>query len=64
MNKNILVLYTGADAPVLVTQLAEAIARHGSTAIMRQLGAGLYDQVLDAVAIADTVMYWPPEIGP
>lgn len=62
MSKNILILYSDDDAPVLVTQLVGTIASHGSTAVVRELRAGLYDQVLDAVAVADTVMYWPPEI--
>ncbi len=64
-NRHILVLYSGNDEPVVVTQLAEAITCLGSTAVVRNLCNGQYDNILDAVAIADTVIYWPPDnIGP
>jgi len=58
-SKTILVLYSGEDEPVTVTQLAEAIVRNGSTAVVRRLCSGQYGNVLDAVANADTVIYWP-----
>lgn len=60
-SRHILVLYSGIDAPVVATQLAEAITCLGSTAVVRQMCNGQYDKVLDAVAIADTVIYWPPD---
>lgn len=60
-NRNILVLYSGNDEPVVVRQLAESIARIGSTAVVRKMCYGQYDQVLDAVEIADTVICWPPD---
>ena len=60
-DRHILVLYAGDDEPVVATQLAEAIARLGSTATVRKMCSGQYEKVLDAVAIADTVMYWPPD---
>lgn len=63
-SRQILVLYSSNDAPVVVTQLAEAITRRGSTAVVRRLCNGQYDDVLDAVAIADTVIYWPPDKNP
>ncbi len=60
-NRKILVLYSGNDEPVVVRQLADSIARLGSTAIIRKMGDGQYDQILDAVEIVDTVIYWPPD---
>jgi hypothetical protein len=65
-NRHVLVLYSSDDAPVVVTQLAEAITRLGSTAVVRKMCNGQYDKILDAVAIADTVIYWPTDkkIGP
>lgn len=59
-SKNILVLYSSNDEPIEVAQLAQAISGLGSTATVRKLGSGEYDNVLDAVASADTVVYWPP----
>jgi len=60
-SRNILVLYSSNDEPVVVRQLAESIARLGSTAVVRKMCDGQYDQVLDAVEIADTVICWPPD---
>lgn len=60
-NRNILVLYSSEEEPVLVTQLAGAISSKGSTAVIRKLCSGQYDNILDAVAIADTVIHWPPD---
>lgn len=59
--RHILVLYSSNDEPVVVRQLAEAITSLGSTAVVRKMGNGQYDKILDAVAIADTVIYWPPD---
>lgn len=60
-DRNILVLYSSGEEPTLVTQLAEAITRKGSTAVIRKLCSGQYDSILDAVTIADTVIHWPPD---
>jgi len=60
-SRNILVLYSSDDEPVVVRQLAESIARLGSTAVVRKMCDSQYDQVLDAVEIADTVICWPPD---
>lgn len=60
-NRKILVLYSSNDEPVVVRQLADSITRLGSTAIIRKMGDGQYDQILDAVEIVDTVIYWPPD---
>lgn len=64
-SKNILVLYSGNEEPADVTQLAQAITGLGSTAVVRKMGNGVgngeYDRILDAVAMADTVIYWPPD---
>jgi hypothetical protein len=59
--QHILVLYASDDEPIAVTQLAEAIERKGSTAVVRRMCSGQYDNVLDSVAIANTVIYWPPD---
>ena len=64
MSKRILILYSGDQPPLLVTQLIGAITRHDATAVLGELRAGLYDQVLDAVALADTVMRWPQDFSP
>lgn len=62
-SKQILVLYSGNEEPADVTQLAKAITGLGSTAVVRGMGNGVgngeYDKILDAVAMADTVIYWP-----
>ena len=60
MKRQILVLHADQDEPDFVRQLAESISRHGATAVVATLFGGQYDQILDAVAIADTVIYWPP----
>lgn len=60
-SRHVLVLYAGNDEPIVVAQLAEAIARKGSTAVVRRMCSGQYDNVLDSVAIANTVIYWPPD---
>ncbi len=59
--RNILVLYSDNEAPVVVAQLAEAIARLGSTATVRKMCKGQYGNILEAVEINDTVIYWPPD---
>ena len=60
-NRKILVLYSSNDEPVVARQLADSITHLGSTAIIRKMGDGQYDQILDAVEIVDTVIYWPPD---
>jgi len=60
-DKNILVLYSSSDEPALVRQLAESITRLGSTAVVRTMHSGQYAEILDAVALADTVICWPPD---
>jgi len=59
--RNILVLYSDNEAPVVVSHLADAITRLGSIASVCKLCNSQYDQILDAVEIADTVIYWPPD---
>jgi len=58
-HRRILVLYSSSDEPMFVKQLAESITRLGSTAVVRPMHDGQYDEILDAVATADTVIYWP-----
>jgi hypothetical protein len=60
-SRKILFLYSSNDEPVVVSHLAAAITRLGSTASVCKLCYGQYDQILDAVEIADTVIYWPPD---
>ena len=60
-SRNILVLYSSNDEPVVVRQLAKSITHLGSTAVVRKMCGGQYGQILDAVEIADTVIYWPPD---
>jgi hypothetical protein len=60
-SRNILFLYSDNEAPVVVAQLAEAIARLGSNATVREMCKGQYDSILEAVEIADTVVYWSPD---
>lgn len=59
-NRQILILHPAKNDPADVTQLAESIARAGGTATVRSMHDGQYDLILDAVAVADTVLYWPP----
>jgi len=58
-SRRILVLHADKEPPLTVRQLAESITRQGSTAVVATMYDGQYDQVLDAVALADTVIYWP-----
>ena len=60
-SRKILVLHSSNDEPVVVTQLAKAITGHGSTAMVLKMSNGEYDKILDAVEIADTVIYWPSD---
>ncbi|MHB1291485.1 MAG: hypothetical protein ACYCY5_04765 [Sulfuricella sp.] len=60
-NRHILVLYSSNDEPVVVRQIAKSITRLGATAVVRTMCDGQYDKILDAVAIADAVIYWPPD---
>lgn len=61
ISQHILVLYSSNDEPAVVRQLAESINRLGSTAVTRTMHDRQYGQILDAVAIADTVVYWPTD---
>jgi len=58
-SRQILLLHSSHQEPAVVRQLAEAITRQGSSAVVCRLCHGQYDHVLDAVASADTVIYWP-----
>ncbi len=60
-NQLILLLYSSKEEPAVVKQLAESITRLGSTTVSRTMCDGQYDKILDAVEIADTVVYWPPD---
>jgi len=59
-SQHILFLYPGNDEPAIVKQLADSIRHLGSTAVSRTMCDRQYDKILDAVAIADTVIYWSP----
>jgi len=60
-SQRILILYSSSDEPAAVRQLGESITRLGSTTFSRTLHDRHYEKILDAVAIADTVVCWPPD---
>ncbi|MCX7168962.1 MAG: hypothetical protein NTY41_01375 [Proteobacteria bacterium] len=60
---NILLLHAGDDERDRVEELSAAIGRLGSNVAVENLASGDYDRILDAVARADTVIYWPAESG-
>lgn len=61
INQLILVLYSSQEEPEAVKQLTKSIIRLGSTTQTQSMFDLQYDKVLDAVATADTVIYWPQE---
>jgi hypothetical protein len=60
-NRHILVLHDDDKQPDIVTALADSITRLGSTAVVLSMHDGNYERILDAVAIADTVLCWPSD---
>jgi hypothetical protein len=60
-SRQILILHPAEAEPVAVKQLAEAIAHAGATALVSSMHDGQYDRILDAVELADAVLYWPPD---
>lgn len=59
MSTKILLLHSGEGERGRVEELAAAIVQLGSAATMEDLESGDYGRILDAVAEADTVIYWP-----
>ena len=59
MSAKILLLHSGEGERGQVEELAAAIVQLGSAATVEDLEGGAYDTILDAVAEADTVIYWP-----
>jgi len=60
--KKILILYAGADsiaAPgVRLADLADSLTGLGAQVTLRECSQN-YDEILDAVAGADSVLFWP-----
>jgi len=63
MSTNILLLHSGAGERRRVEELAAAIVKLGAKAAVEDLASGQYDRILDAVALADTVIHWPAQTG-
>lgn len=59
MSASILLLHAGNSERTRVDELAATLGRLGSRVAVKDLAGGDYDQILDAVAAADTVAYWP-----
>lgn len=59
MSATIVLLHSGNGEPGRVAELAAALGRLGSTVTVEDLASGDYDKILDAVARADTVAFWP-----
>ena len=59
MSTTILLLHAGNSERGRVDELAAALGEMGSTVVVEDLASGDYDQILDAVARADSVAFWP-----
>lgn len=59
MSANLLLLHAGNSQRARVEDLAATLTRLGSSAMVADLASGDYDQILDEVARADTVAFWP-----
>lgn len=55
--RRILILYTGDGVPGDLGALADGLAGQGAAVNLRSCDSD-YDAELDAIAAADTVMYW------
>jgi len=63
MSASILLLHAGNSERGRIDELAATLSRLGSTVAVEDLASGDYDKILDAVAKADTVVYWPAQSG-
>lgn len=59
MSARLLLIHAGDDERGRVDELAAALSHLGSTVTVEDLAGGDYDKILDAVALADTVAFWP-----
>ncbi len=59
MNQNILFLHAGESGRGRIDELAAAFAQLGTRVTVEDLSRCDYDRILDAVALADTVVHWP-----
>lgn len=59
MSASIVLLHAGNSERGRVDKLAAALSGLGSTVVVEDLASGDYDKILDAVAQADTVAFWP-----
>lgn len=57
--KRVLFLHAGRSGQDQLEALAMVLTQLGSSVALENLGSGKYDHVLSAVALADTVVYWP-----
>lgn len=55
--RHVLILYTGSNIPSGLMEMADMLVRLGAIVNVRMCG-GRYDEILDVVAIADTVICW------
>jgi len=55
--RHILILYLGSDMPAGLMEMAAMLGRLGAIVNVRMCG-GRYDEILDVVAAADTVICW------
>jgi len=63
MSTNILLIHAGDGQRGRVEELAAAMVQLGSKVAVEDLDSGAYDRILDAVAQADTVIFWPAHSG-
>jgi len=56
-NRHVLILYLGNDMPAGLTEMATMLRRLGAIVNVQPCGRR-YDEILDVVASADTVICW------
>ena len=59
MSASIVLLHAGNSERGRIEELAAALSGRGSTVVVEDLASGDYDKILDAVAQADSVAFWP-----
>ncbi|MGE5240793.1 MAG: hypothetical protein ACM3NI_04025 [Bacteroidota bacterium] len=55
--RHVLILYRGSDMPAGLMEMVTMLDRLGAIVNVRTCG-GRYDEILDVVAAADTVICW------
>ena len=56
-SRHVLILYLGTDMPAGLMEMADMLGRLGALVNVR-ICDGHYDEILDVVAAADTVICW------